>query len=236
MSIHLFFLIYLFLLLEPMNTEKKILLSFDLDFTLIDNWEGIINSFNYSMEKHHLDYLDESLIKDLIGTPLEDIYNKLTIIDPLIMAASFREYYARQGIYQAKIFPGVIDKLKQLQRAGFNLGVVTSKKQEMTEKLIKILKIETFFDYIIGEGKIMRSKMDPNLKKVLKDKYPNHFFVIIGDHPHDRALAEMLDCPFIGVLTGFHTGEQLERDSKVRCIILKSVNEITPMLIYSLFE
>ena len=91
------------------------------------------------------------------------------------------------------------------------------------------------FDYIFGENEDVKSKLDPKLKEVLLEMYPQHQFVIIGDHPKDMNLSEMLNCPFIGVLTGTTTIDQLRRNEKRKYIILNSVAEITIEKIHSLF-
>ena len=213
---------------------NKIVLSFDLDFTLIDNIEGIINSFNYAFKKFNLPKLDRLEIEKTIGMPLDEVFARFSNIEPTILTSAFREYYSSKGIYQVRLFSGVKNKLKELKES-YILGVITSKKEEIAVKLLKYLKIDAYFDYILGETEVRKRKNDPKLKEYLFRKYPNYNFVIIGDHPKDRELAEMLNCPFIGVLTGFHNKKQLKLDESSNVLILKSVNEITVDLINSLF-
>ena len=65
--------------------------------------------------------------------------------------------------------------------------------------------------------------------------HPESKFVIIGDHPKDKALSDMLDCPFIGVLTGHFSESQLYRYDNKKFVILNSVKDITTNVIKSLF-
>ncbi len=44
----------------------KILLNFDLDFTLIDNREGIVNSFNYVLKKNNIAAVEKVIIDKMI--------------------------------------------------------------------------------------------------------------------------------------------------------------------------
>ncbi len=140
-----------------------------------------------------------------------------------------------KGIYQANLLPDVRLKLEELKRDSFTLGVITSKKQEMAVKIVQILGIFDFFEYVIGESKQIKSKLDPNLKITLLDRYKGYRIVIIGDHPKDRALAENINAPFIGVLTGNHSAEELQRGRTAKTLIIKSVKDLKPKLIYSLF-
>ena len=63
----------------------KIILSFDLDFTLIDNREGIINSFNYATEKYGVPNLTIKEIENMgisgiiIGKALYDEEEKIDL-------------------------------------------------------------------------------------------------------------------------------------------------------------
>ncbi|MFX1393143.1 MAG: HAD family hydrolase [Promethearchaeota archaeon] len=214
--------------------KNKTILSFDLDFTLIDNKKGIINSFKYALKKYSLPELSTSEIEKTIGMPLNDVFTRFSGINPLILTTAFREYYSSEGIYQVKLIPGVKNKLKELRKS-FILGVITSKKEELAVKLLKYLKIDNYFDYILGENENRKRKTDPKLKDYLLKKYLNCNIIVIGDHPKDRELAEMLNCPFIGVLTGFHNSKQLIPNDNSNMLILKSVNDITIDLINSLF-
>ena len=217
-----------------MKENPKIVLSFDLDFTLIDNREGIINSFYYALKKFNLPLIEKAEIEKMIGIPLDNMFQNVSNLEPSQLSSSFREYYRMKGIFQVNLFPGAREKLIQLKRS-FNLGVITSKKQEIAIKLLEFLDIAKYFEYILGETDQIKSKKDPKIKEYLFDKFPSHKFVIIGDHPNDKALAKMMNCPFIGVLTGNHTSEDLKIEGGSLGIILDNINDITPDLIYSLF-
>ena len=220
--------------MQEFKDHKKILLSFDLDNTLIDNREGIVNSFNYALRKYNLAPLERNKIERMIGTPLDDMFEKVSDINPKKLSTSFREYYGKKGIYQATLLPGVREKLDELKRKNFTLGVITSKKQEMAVRIMKYLEIFSYFVYILGESEKFKSKLDPNLKSYLLNKYKGFLIVIIGDHPKDKALAENLRAPFIGVLTGNHSAAELQQNSTIKIQILSSVKEIKPNMIYPL--
>ena len=214
---------------------QKILLSFDLDNTLINNREGIVNSFNYALKKYNIPTLETSEIEKMIGTPLDDMFKEVSDINPQKLSSAFREYYREKGIYQGSLLPGVKETLEALKQNNFTLGVITSKRQELAVKITKILGIFKYFDYVIGESENVRSKLDPNLKKLLQNKYGEYKIVIIGDHPKDMALAENIGAPFIGVLTGNHTVDELRFLNRTKTLIMESVKDLFPNLIYSLF-
>jgi len=212
-----------------MKINKKIVLSFDLDNTLINNRKGIVNSFNYALKKFNFPKIERITILKMIGTPLEEMFAKVSNLNPSILAKAFREYYGTEGIYQSKLLPGVKKKLLELKEYDFILGIITSKKQEMAEKIVKYLKIYSFFDYILGETEDRKNlgKLDPKLKEILLNNYPKNKFIIIGDHPKDVMLSNNLNCPFIGVLTGNHSAHQLKEYKDDDIIIINSIKELT---------
>ena len=215
---------------------KQIVLSFDLDNTLINNKEGITNSFNYALKKYNLPEIDEDKIIKMIGIPLDEMFKSISNLNPQLLSSSFRQYYGERGIFQASLLPGIKEKLQKFKKNSFVMGIITSKKQEMAIRITKYLEIYEFFDYIIGESDEIKSKLDPNLPKLMNKNYPDHKIIIIGDHPKDRALAEKLNAPFIGVLTGHHNSNELTHDIKVNFLILASVAELTVDDIVSLLE
>ena len=125
-----------------------------------------------------------------------------------------------------------------LKKKKFIMGVITSKKQELAERILGILKIKKYFNYILGETEERKElgKLDPKLKTILQDKYPGYNIIVIGDHPKDVLLSNNLNCPFIGVLTGHHSTNQLKELKKGKGLVLNSIREITLKKIYSLLE
>ncbi|MFW9989670.1 MAG: HAD family hydrolase [Candidatus Odinarchaeota archaeon] len=221
-----------------MNNEKnkKIILSFDLDNTLINNRDGIVASFNYALSKFNLPKLDKSQIEPLIGTPLDDMFATFSTLEPSNLSSAFREYYGKKGLYQATLLPGIKSKLKELKNLDFTLGIITSKKQELAKKIVGTLQMKDYFDYIIGETEDTKKfgKLDPKLIEILKNRYPHYKIIVIGDHPKDVLLSNNLNCPFIGVLTGNHSANQLKELKDEKILIINSVKELTADLIYSL--
>ncbi|MHA2184525.1 MAG: HAD family hydrolase [Promethearchaeota archaeon] len=219
-----------------MEDSKKIVLSFDLDYTLINNKKGIVNSFNYAMRKFNLPKVKRSIIEKMIGLPLNEMFAKFTDLNPSKLSSMFREYYKAKGIYQSILLSGVKTRLKEFKSCYFTLGVVTSKKQDIALKILRYLGIESYFDYVIGETDKIKSKTDPLLFKTLTDSYPGYNFIIIGDHPKDALLAKGLNCPFIGVLTGFYNSNQLKqaRADNSQTVIIKKIKFLSVDMVNSI--
>ncbi len=73
-----------------LEMNQKIVLSFDLDFTLINNKQGIINSFNFALMKFKIPELPEVEIEEMIGIPLVDMFRRVSGVNPTKLAVIFR--------------------------------------------------------------------------------------------------------------------------------------------------
>jgi len=216
--------------------NRDIYLSFDLDNTLIKNTKGIINSFNYALEKYKKEKIPPNIIKQMIGIPLHKMFKEVSHESPEKYVSAFRDFYGKKGIYQSKLIKGVKKKLKELKENGFLLGVLSSKKHEMVHNILKILKIDYFFDLYLGETEQRKKKHDPITKKILEENFPNKQIIVIGDHTNDVKVAEMLGCPFIGVLTGTTIKEKLTESISVSYLTLKSIRDLNANVIYSILK
>ncbi len=123
-----------------MEKKSNIILSFDLDFTLINNRDGIVNSFNSALKKFNLKELEPIEIEKLIGIPLNDMFRSVCDINPTRLSIAFRKYYSNKGIYNVNLLTGVKTKLKELKKHPFILGIITSKRQDLAIKIVRIFK------------------------------------------------------------------------------------------------
>lgn len=95
---------------------------FDLDGTLTDSGEGIINSFNYALKKFNIDVKDLSSLRKVIGPPLKgsfiDFYNfNENNVDEAV--SYYREYFKAKGMFENKVYDGIANLLSSLKRKDF---------------------------------------------------------------------------------------------------------------------
>ena len=92
---------------------------FDLDGTITDSSEGIVNSIKYALAR--LGFPDEPVdkIKQYIGPPLQQTFGvNYGIKDYHNAVAIYREYYADKGIFENKLYEGITDVLAELKSSG----------------------------------------------------------------------------------------------------------------------
>src|SRR5690625_3678024 len=94
---------------------------FDLDGTLIDTNELIIESFKHTFKTFNIPFTDEEL-STYNGPPLTDTFKKINPNKVDEMIETYREHNLLHHEQYVKLFPYVIETLKQLQEKDMSLG------------------------------------------------------------------------------------------------------------------
>jgi len=162
---------------------------FDLDGTLINTNEIIIDSFQSTFETHFPGLLlSREEILTFIGPTLQDTFSKYTD-DPFTiksMIESYREYYVEFEIGNFEIYPGVLDVVKQLHSAGYNLGIVTSKFKVSAYPSFRFYGLEEYFSVFIGLDDVDKPKPNKEPIELALSRFPNvKEAIMIGDNQGD---------------------------------------------------
>ena len=107
---------------------------FDLDGTLTDSKEGIMNCLRYALEKLGEPVPEEDVLLNFIGPPLQDSYMKYCGFDrekALLGVQLFRERYAPIGKFENMPAPGMAELCARLKEKGYVLALASSKPEEM---------------------------------------------------------------------------------------------------------
>ena len=107
---------------------------FDLDGTLTDSKEGILNCLRYALEKMGRPVPPTEMLLNFIGPPLQDSYMEycgFTEEEALEGIRLFRERYAPIGKFENAAAPGMPELCARLKERGFVLALASSKPEEM---------------------------------------------------------------------------------------------------------
>lgn len=107
---------------------------FDLDGTLTDSKEGILNCLRYALEKMGRPVPPTETLLNFIGPPLQDSYMEycgFTEEEALEGIRLFRERYAPIGKFENAAAPGMPELCARLKERGFVLALASSKPEEM---------------------------------------------------------------------------------------------------------
>ncbi len=207
---------------------------FDLDGTLSDSSQGIINSIIYALEKYDVNDYDMPLLRKFLGPPLHESFEKFMGFDKeksLQAVKLYREYFSSKGLFENEIYGGVSDLLQNLKENGKALIVATSKPQLFTDRIMEHFNLAKYFDFIAGSNMdTTRSKKAEVIEYALsecniKDKSK---VVMIGDRAEDVIGAQTVGVDSIGVEYGYGTFDELKNAGAT--YIVKTVDELKDLL------
>lgn len=213
---------------------KKTIL-FDLDGTLTESGEGIINCVRYALEKMGKPEKNIEKLKSFIGPPLVNqfmAYSKMTEEEAEKATKHYRERFSTIGIFENKLYPNVENMLKSLKEKGFILSIASSKPEKFVKQILSYFKIDNYFDEIVGatlDGKISEKAdvISEALKRLDIDNKEN--VLMVGDKEHDVFGARLNGLLCVAVSYGYGSLEELENAKPLK--IVNSVEELKKYLL-----
>ena len=164
---------------------------FDLDGTLIDTNQLIIDSFQHTLKVHLGRAVSETEIARTFGRPLVDILREYAADKVDAMLKTYREYNESRHDTTTRLFPGVKETLTALKSAGCKLGVVTGKRRHLALRGLKLFDLDVYMAVVVTPEDTNRHKPYPApvLKALeLLHRQPENT-LMVGDSPLDIASA-----------------------------------------------
>ena len=166
---------------------------FDLDGTLIDSIELIMESYRHTMRVHRPgSSIDDALFLNGLGTPLRKQLGEFTD-DPVevdAMIATYRDWNLAKHDDMVVAYPGALEAVKTLKSAGIRLGIVTSKNDRGLARGLSLCGFDGLFDALVTCDTLPESKPHPApVHRGLSDvgHQEGHHALFVGDSPHDIA-------------------------------------------------
>jgi phosphoglycolate phosphatase len=186
---------------------------FDLDGTIIDSSEGIHRCANAALaEFGHRDLTTEEM-REFVGPPLAFSFERWGVdaTDVAGVVAAYRRHYESDGLYEYRLYDGIVEVIGDLHAAGYQLAVATLKPERFAEVIIEDAGLASLFSTVAGAGgDHSHENKAAVIRKVLERlSLEHHDVVMIGDREHDTAGATEVDCRFIGVTWGFGSDSEL---------------------------
>ena len=199
-----------------MNSKNMIIL-FDLDGTLIDSTEAILESFHNAYDVHQAVHPSDSAIKLLIGHPLDVMFSELGIEKELVWeyVDTYKEHYRKISTQKTKLLARAREAVIQASEFA-ELGIVTTKTGKYSQVLMEHFELMHYFKVLIGREHVENPKpnAEPIYKALEEFEILDKDIWMIGDTRLDLIAAENANVNSIGVLSGYDTKEDLEAYTK----------------------
>ena len=209
---------------------KKTIL-FDLDGTLTDSGEGIMNCAAYALEHFGLPVPDRVTMRCFVGPPLRDTFMKFGVSAEQAEEAIrvYRSRYLPIGRFENTPYPGVYEMLERLKADGHRLYVATSKPEATSIEIMKHFQLDGYFDRICGatfDG--TREEKSQVIAYLLSMTEHTENAIMVGDTAFDVIGAKEHGIPTIGVSWGY--GKVSDMEAAGAKAIATSMDELYKLL------
>ncbi len=194
---------------------------FDLDGTISESAPGIARSVRYGLKRVGIDEPDLKKLETFVGPPLNVTFREMYGLDEqqiLEAVTAFRELYVKDGIFDCRPYPGIMEMLRACRESGLKLAVASSKPELFVKRIIEHFGMADLFDAVCGssmdEEKNSRAGLDSKQLVIaealrLMKVTENSRCAMVGDRCYDMDGAIRNGLLPVGVSYGYGSRQEL---------------------------
>lgn len=217
-------------------TPKKELIIFDLDGTVLDTSEDLLDSINYILKKYNYPLVDKEHVRKSLGNGLKMFFTRCLPKDVpfnnfMMMYNEFVDYYSNHSDEKTKPYPEIKETLIHLRRGGFRTALCTNKKESVAQELADKYFPNLFLTVCGDDGKRkLKPSADPirEIMKRLKIKRRSRI-AYVGDSETDYKTARNARISCLLATYGFRTEEELRKSGVINVTFLQSPADLKTM-------
>lgn len=179
---------------------------FDLDGTLIDSTEAILESFGVAYETYGDRVPDEALIKAQIGHPLDAMFSTLGVAEDKVWdyVHAYKMHYRTISCQKTVLLPEAKAAV-ELASKHATLGVVTTKTAKYSIELLEHFGLMHHFEVLIGRENVKNPKPHPEPIHKALQKLPkvSEKIWMVGDTCMDMLSARAANVVGVGLTCGY---------------------------------
>ena len=205
---------------------------FDLDGTLTDSAEGIINSVRLALNHFNIPIPGMDVLRTFVGPPLHTMFARHGVpadrVDEAVEV--FRSRYTTIGKFENAPYPGIRELLQDLKARGHVLLVATSKPENTAIEILEHFELAQYFHCICGAS-LDRSRVNKEevIDYLLSQNRDGSNMVMVGDTVYDVIGAAAHGIPAVGVGWGYGSVDDMQNAGAVA--IANTVDELRQILI-----
>jgi len=191
----------------------KPVILFDLDGTVIDSTEAILEGFKVAFETFGLKVPTDEAIKNEIGHTLEDMFLTFGVEEAKVdeYVHTYKMHYRVISCQKTKLLDGAREAIEEASKFA-TLGVVTTKTGEYSTVLLEHMGLMKYFEVLIGREHVEYPKphAEPILKALTKLEHDKNNTWMIGDTCMDIDSAKNAGVNSVAVTSGYATHLMLQ--------------------------
>lgn len=202
----------------PIRKTQCDLILFDLDGTISNPIIGIARSINHALTAMGFEEVSESRIAKFIGIPIDETFAAFCetesgkLVNQLVI--KYRERFSAIGYSENVLYPGVRKALIDLHEKNLRLAVCTSKRADYARRILQLFQLDGLFRFV--DGGDIGIRKEQQIARMLADGKITGNAMMIGDRSVDLAAAHASGLASAGVLWGYGSREELERENPSR--------------------
>ena len=214
---------------------KYKLVIFDLDGTLLNTLDDLVDSTNYALSKNHLPTRTLNEICSFVGNGIRKLIERSlpegssdTVVNQVHL--DFTDYYIDHCNYKTTAYPGIVELLEKLKKLGVHSAVVSNKADDAVKQLCN-LYFSNVIDFALGHKVGVPCKPEPDSVFMVLDEFSceKSEAVFVGDSDIDIQTARNSGMDCICVSWGFREAEFLKK--KGATTIISSPDELIGYLV-----
>lgn len=160
---------------------------FDLDGTIIDTNDLIVESFKYTIKKHLGYDIKPNDVTPYFGEPLPITLKRFSEDRLEELLTTYRSYNEENHDMYTKIREDVKDTLEIMYKKGIKMGIVTSKRKELAIRGLRLFELDKYFDVVVAleDTDEHKPKPAPILKALKTLSVSRENAIMVGDSPYD---------------------------------------------------
>lgn len=193
---------------------------FDLDGTLVDSVPNLTQGVNDVLAVYGAAPMTEKNVADLVGRGVRKLMEDIFAIRALSTDAEtieratalYVERNVARGQQKAKFYPGAIDAVRALQKAGVRTVLVTNKARVMVEAFLRDAQVGDAFDAVVAGDDTPHPKPagDMLILGAQKVGVAVSECVMVGDSRNDALAGRTAGVAVRLVKTGYNEGVPIE--------------------------
>jgi len=188
---------------------------FDLDGTLTDSGEGIMNCAVHALNHFGIPTPTDTELRTFVGPPLLESFARFGVpsenLEEAIMV--YRQRYLPIGKFENHPYPGIRELLERLNSEGHKLYVATSKPENISIEILDHFDLSKYFVKICGasnDNDRSRNTKEAVFAYLLEECGRDEKIVMVGDTAYDVLGAKVHGIPTIAVSWGYGLAEDLK--------------------------
>lgn len=204
---------------------------FDLDGTITDSGEGIMNCAELGLRHFDIPVPSREEMRVFVGPPLDQTFIKFGVpADKAFEAITvFRSRYNTVGKFENFPYPGIQNALQQLKDQGHRLFIATSKPEPMAVEIVEKFELSQYFEKVCGATFDGSRSHKADVIAYLRDQIgETGTTIMVGDTDFDVIGAAAHGIPTIGVSWGYGKVADMEKAGAIA--IAHTMEEMVELL------